>query len=51
MDESARKYTLPILSEEQITTWGQQTIGIFKTFETARSLLDGGLRKIEIDYP
>ena len=50
MDESARKYTLNPQRGTDIDL-GPTNIGIFKTFETARSLLDSGLRNVEFDYP
>ena len=50
MDESARNYTLnPQRGTDN--DLGPTNIGIFKTFESARYLLDSGLRNVEVDYP
>ncbi|MGB0297530.1 MAG: hypothetical protein ACPGD6_11750, partial [bacterium] len=49
MDESARKYTLNPQRGTDNDLWPTNS-GIFKTFETARSLLDSGLRNVEVDY-
>ena len=50
MDESARKYTLNPQRETDNDLWPKIS-GIFKTFETARSPLDGGLQNVEVGYP
>ena len=50
MDESARKY---MLNPQRGTDNDLEStnIGIYKTFETPRSLLDSGLPNVEVDYP
>ena len=50
-DESARKYTMANPQRGTDNDLWPTNSGIFKTFETARSHLDGGLRNVEVGYP
>ena len=50
-DESGRKYTMANPQRGTDNDSCPTNSGIFKTFETARSLLDGVLPNLEVGYP
>ena len=50
-DDAARKYLAPNPQRGTDNDLWSTNAGIYQTFETARSHLDGGLKNIEVGYP
>ena len=50
-DAAARKYLTPNPQRGTDNDLWSTNAGIFQTFDTARSHLDGGLRNVEVGYP
>ena len=49
-DRAARKYLLPNPQRGITETWPSNS-GIFRNLETARNILDAGLKNVEVGYP